>query len=76
MADVIISQDKRFDVDSANAARAFLAREAPHWNSPDVQLVWDACALHSTIFIATFKETLCNASRPQSTTIELGSMEG
>jgi hypothetical protein len=52
----IISTDKRFEIDSANAARAFLAREAPDWEHRKVQLVWDACALHSTVSIARHKE--------------------
>ncbi|KAG8533533.1 uncharacterized protein KY384_001273 [Bacidia gigantensis] len=52
----LISADKRFEVDGADAARAFLLREAPHWVPRRVQLVWDAVALHSTNSIALFKE--------------------
>ncbi|RAL17465.1 uncharacterized protein BO97DRAFT_380866 [Aspergillus homomorphus CBS 101889] len=52
----LISTDKRFEVDGANAARAFLAREAPDWAPVRVQLVWDAIALHTTGSIAAHKE--------------------
>lgn len=52
----IISTDKRFEIDSANAARAFLAREAPDWEHRKVQLVRDAYALHSAVSIARHKE--------------------
>ncbi len=54
----LISTDKRFEVDGANAARAFLAREAPEakWDRHRVQLVWDTIALHSTVSIALHKE--------------------
>jgi hypothetical protein len=48
------SQDKRFEVDGANAARDFLKS---HGLSQDVlQLVWDAIALHTTSGIAEHKE--------------------
>ncbi|KAL8645736.1 MAG: hypothetical protein Q9210_006542, partial [Variospora velana] len=53
----LISADKRFEVDGANGARAFLQREAS--DSFDVhrlQLVWDAIALHTTRSIALHKE--------------------
>ncbi|WP_121811383.1 HD domain-containing protein [Mucilaginibacter kameinonensis] len=49
------SQDLRFEVDGANAARDFLAS---HGISKDAQrLVWDTIALHTTIGIAEHKET-------------------
>jgi hypothetical protein len=48
--------DKRFEVDGANAAREFLRREAPEWDSRKRQLVWDAIALHTTASIARYKE--------------------
>ncbi|KAF9917053.1 hypothetical protein FBU30_001029 [Linnemannia zychae] len=48
--------DKRFEVDSANAARAWLDREAPHWDSRKRQLVWDSIALHTIGSIARHKE--------------------
>ncbi|KIM94039.1 hypothetical protein OIDMADRAFT_136469 [Oidiodendron maius Zn] len=48
--------DKRFEVDGANAAREFLGREAPDWDSRKRQLVWDAIALHTTSSIAKHKE--------------------
>ena len=48
------SPDKRFEVDGANAARDFLKG---HGLSPrELQLVWDAVALHTTVGIAPFKE--------------------
>jgi hypothetical protein len=48
------SPDKRFEVDSANAARDFLKG---HGLSPQaLQLVWDAVALHTTVGIAPYKE--------------------
>ncbi|KAL4883550.1 hypothetical protein BJY04DRAFT_226572, partial [Aspergillus karnatakaensis] len=57
------STDKRFEVDSANAARDFLKREAPHYDHRRIQLVWDAIAIHSTPSLAAHKEpevALCN----------------
>jgi hypothetical protein len=54
----IISQDKRFEIDGANAARDFLIREGnkEEWDQHRLQLAWDAIALHSTISIASHKE--------------------
>ncbi|MCJ1252908.1 hypothetical protein MMC24_000714 [Lignoscripta atroalba] len=53
----LISQDKRFEVDGANAARDFLRREAgAEWDQRRLQLVWDAIALHTTRSIASYKE--------------------
>jgi hypothetical protein len=52
----------RFEVDGANAARAFL--ETHRITPKDVQLVWDAIALHSTRSIAIHKEpvvALCHS---------------
>jgi hypothetical protein len=40
------SQDHRFEVDGANAARDFL--RANGIDEPTVELIWDAIALHST----------------------------
>jgi len=40
------SPDERFEVDGANAARQFLT--AHHIPEDDVQLVWEAVALHTT----------------------------
>lgn len=51
-----VSKDKRFEVDSANAARDFLRREAPHWDERKLQLSWDAIALHTISSIASYKE--------------------
>ncbi|KAF2478509.1 hypothetical protein BDY17DRAFT_314187 [Neohortaea acidophila] len=57
------SPDKRFEVDSAEAARQFLADNAPEWESRKTQLVWDSIALHTTPGIAQYKEAevmVCN----------------
>jgi hypothetical protein len=50
------SRDKRFEVDGANAAREFLAQEAPKWDPQRNQLVWDSIALHTIMSIAPHKE--------------------
>jgi hypothetical protein len=52
----LISNDKRFEVDGANAAREFLEKEASGWDKHRVQLVWDAIALHTTQSICLYKE--------------------
>lgn len=53
----LVSTDKRFEVDGANAAREFLRKEAPaDWDKQRLQLVWDAIALHTTSSIVFFKE--------------------
>jgi HD domain len=46
--------EARFEVDGANAARSFL--EERGIAQPQVQLVWDAIALHSTPSLALHKE--------------------
>ncbi|KAL4906357.1 hypothetical protein BDW74DRAFT_141303 [Aspergillus multicolor] len=55
---VFSSKDKRFEVDSANAARQFL--EDPEnrnvFDARQRQLVWDSIALHTTPSIAQHKE--------------------
>ncbi|MCQ6957241.1 HD domain-containing protein [Mucilaginibacter aquariorum] len=48
------SDDKRFEVDGANAARDFL--RAHGVSPPSLQLVWDAIALHTSPGIAEYKE--------------------
>jgi len=48
------SPDKRFEVDSANAARSLL--EQYGLSKESTQLVWDAIALHQTIGVAQYKE--------------------
>lgn len=50
-----ISPDKRFEVDGANATRAFLVRETS-WDKRRLQLAWDAVALHTSASIALYKE--------------------
>ena len=53
----IVSKDKPFEVDGANAAREFLQREGGRaWNKHRVQLVWDAIALHTDSEINPYKE--------------------
>ena len=54
----LVSKDKRFEVDGANAARDFLKSEAvgDKWDFRRLQLVWDAIALHTTPSIASYKE--------------------
>jgi hypothetical protein len=56
--DELVSKDKRFEVDGAEAARAFLIKEANknEWDKHRLQLVWDSIALHSTSSIADYKE--------------------
>ncbi|KAL4781268.1 hypothetical protein BJX76DRAFT_21320 [Aspergillus varians] len=60
---VFATQDKRFEVDSANAARNFLTRQAVDLDQRRRQLVWDSIALHTTPSLAHHKEpevALCN----------------
>jgi hypothetical protein len=54
----IVSKDKRFEVDSANATRTFLLSkgEKGEWNEHRLQLAWDAVALHATASFAMHKE--------------------
>ncbi|KAF2090221.1 hypothetical protein K490DRAFT_71853 [Saccharata proteae CBS 121410] len=52
----LVSRDKRFEVDGADAARDFLRREAPDWDSHRLQLVWDAIALHTIGSVVFYKE--------------------
>ncbi|OCL13378.1 hypothetical protein AOQ84DRAFT_332744 [Glonium stellatum] len=55
----VVSTDKRFEVDGANGARAFIQREVEgtqEWDAHRLQLVWDAIALHTTPSIARFKQ--------------------
>ena len=56
--DTLISKDKRFEVDGANAARKFIEKEAvaQEWDHHRVQLLWDAIALHTIQSIAWEKE--------------------
>jgi hypothetical protein len=48
------SPDKRFEVDSANAARGFLEQHGIPKEA--TQLLWDAIALHQTLGVAQYKE--------------------
>jgi len=56
----LISKDKRFEVDGADAARNFLRRLKAEgddaWDDRRLQLVWDAIALHTTFGIVRYKE--------------------
>lgn len=53
LTDTYTTNDNRFEVDGANAARSFL--QAYGLSAIDVQLVWDAISLHSTRSIALHK---------------------
>ena len=53
LTDKYATNDNRFEVDGANAARSFL--QAYKLTPADIQLVWDAIALHSTRSIALHK---------------------
>ena len=53
---VLVTPDKRFEVDGANAAREFLRSKASSWDHHKQQLVWDSIALHSTPSFAANKE--------------------
>jgi hypothetical protein len=48
----LISKDKRFEVDGANAARDFITSSASahdsKWTEQRVQLIWDAIAMHTS----------------------------
>jgi hypothetical protein len=54
----LVSRDRRFEVDGAEAARDFLRREAPadSWDEHRLQLVWDAIPLHTIDSIVFHKE--------------------
>jgi hypothetical protein len=54
----LISEDKRFEVDSANATRDFIIREGvkDEWDRHRLQLAWDAVALHTSSSLAIHKE--------------------
>lgn len=54
----LVSKDKRFEVDSAEATRAFLIREGEkeNWDAHRLQLAWDAVALHTSYSIALYKQ--------------------
>ena len=53
-----VSNDRRFEVDSAEVAREFLANlnADPKWTPLRLQLVWDGIALHAMRSIAAYKE--------------------
>ena len=54
----LISTDKAFEVDSANAAREFVERQSQssEWPEDRKQLLWDAIALHNSAPIAMHKQ--------------------
>ena len=54
----VLSSDKRFEVDGADAARDFLRRVGveKEWDKHRLQLVWDAIALHTIGSIVFHKE--------------------
>ncbi|KAH9897400.1 hypothetical protein F4778DRAFT_782986 [Xylariomycetidae sp. FL2044] len=54
---VVVSADKRFEVDGAIASRGFLEMYGDeNWDQRRTQLVWDAIALHTTRTIGYYKE--------------------
>ncbi|KAF4445325.1 Ankyrin-2 [Fusarium acutatum] len=57
-ASPIISADRRFEIDGALAAREFIQghQDGKFWHQRNVQLVWDAIALHTERSISYFKE--------------------
>ena len=59
----IVSQDKRFEVDGAHAARRFLKENgnSSEWDKHRLQLVWDAIALHTIGSVVFEKEPECQA---------------
>lgn len=54
----VVSQDRRFEVDGAMAARDFIHRhpDGKHWAEERVQLVWDSIALHAESSIWQYKQ--------------------
>lgn len=54
----LITKDKRFEIDGANAARDFLIKEGKkeEWDVHRLQLAWDSIALHTTPSISMHKE--------------------
>ena len=54
----LTSTDKRFEVDGANIARNWIHDQTSDlgWTERQIQLCWDAIALHSTASIAQHKE--------------------
>ncbi|KAH7145544.1 hypothetical protein B0J13DRAFT_474280 [Dactylonectria estremocensis] len=59
----LVSEDKRFEVDGAEAARNWIQEEqragrAQGWDDHRTQLVWDAIALHTTPTISRYKQTV------------------
>ncbi|KAK1759077.1 hypothetical protein QBC47DRAFT_436604 [Echria macrotheca] len=54
----IVSADRRFEVDGAIAARAFIRdhESGRRWDERRVQLVWDSIALHTEPKYALYKE--------------------
>jgi hypothetical protein len=54
----LISNDRRFEVDGAIAARSFIIghSEGKRWPKDKVQLVWDSIALHTQQSIWLYKE--------------------
>jgi hypothetical protein len=53
-----VSEDKRFEVDGAIAAREFIQnnQHGQEWDERRVQLVWDSIALHTQPSISNYKE--------------------
>lgn len=60
--DTFVSDDKRFEVDGANAARNFIEQESVDWDHHRKQLLWDAIALHTSPSISQHKEAEVQAT--------------
>ena len=58
----LISADKRFEVDGANAAVAFLrSSTSPTWSDHHLQQIWYAIALHTTPSVSLHAEPFVSA---------------
>jgi hypothetical protein len=61
ITNTLVSPDKRFEIDGAFAARAFIEAAlqngtTSNWDEVRKQLVWDAIALHTTPTISAYKQ--------------------
>ncbi|KAK3702205.1 hypothetical protein LTR37_015037 [Vermiconidia calcicola] len=62
--DMFMSSDKCFEVDGANAAKAFVERQPnlAEWDQHRKQLLWDAIALHTHLPVAMHKQPEVSAT--------------
>lgn len=78
---VIVSADRRFEVDGAFAARDFVVANATapgdsRWDARRLQLVWDAIALHPQRSIFQYKEVEVQVAGFGITADFLGPLDG